>query len=73
MLLVLPALCLGQGQIQFNNNAYSEVIVSISPDVPNANGQQVVDGIKVFAVATFFVVKLFIPTWRTISELDPAR
>ena len=73
MLLVLPALCLGQGQIQFNNNAYSEVIVSISPDVPNANGQQVVDGIKVFGVVSSSAFKHFIPTWRTISELDPAR
>ena len=47
VLCLLPLLVQGQGQIQFSGNGYSEVVVSISPDVPGDNGQAIVDGIKV--------------------------
>ena len=45
-LCLLPLLVQGQGQIQFSGNGYSEVVVSISPDVPGDDGQAIVDGIK---------------------------
>ena len=34
-------------EITFNENGYSNVVVTVSPDVPKENAKSVVDGIKV--------------------------
>ncbi len=33
--------------VTFENNGYRDVVVSISPDVPNVNGTDIVNNIKV--------------------------
>lgn len=51
VLLLFFAAALWQGHstsaIDFVNNGYRNVIVSIHPDVPETNGQAIVDNIKV--------------------------
>ena len=44
---LLAAFSVAYGQIQFAENGYSNVVVTVSPDVPKENAQSVVDGIKV--------------------------
>ena len=46
--LLLTLLCVhGLSAIDFENNGYKNVIVSIHPDVPETNGQDIIDNIKV--------------------------
>ena len=38
-----------QGELSITNFGYEDVVVTISPDVPETNGQEIIDGIKVGA------------------------
>ena len=56
--------------ISFDRNGYKDVIVSIHPDVPETNGQTIVDNIKVSIinsmdkVFTYFVVLICMYIFR---------
>ena len=57
--LLIAALALLSGsslvwsEISFQDNGYTNVVVTVSPDVPKENAQSVVDGIKVRILNTF--------------------
>ena len=57
--LLIAALALLSGsslvwsEISFQDNGYTNVVVTVSPDVPKENAQSVVDGIKVCILSTF--------------------
>ena len=57
--LLIAALTLLSGsslvwsEISFQDNGYTNVVVTVSPDVPKENAQSVVDGIKVRILNTF--------------------
>ena len=57
-LLVAAALSLGASaaEIEFVDNGYRNLVVSISPDIPSDDGQAIVDGIKVLTFESLVIL-----------------
>ena len=50
LLLFLPLLGLAAAELSIDNFGYQDLIVTISPDIPETNGQDIIDGIEVLSI-----------------------